>query len=60
MTGPRRAESAQMADNGDRSDRDQVLDELRGAEKLVVVTHENAIAVSAARHIRIRDGRIEQ
>jgi phosphoesterase RecJ-like protein len=30
-----------MADNGHRSDRDQVLDELRGAEKLVVVTHEN-------------------
>ena len=30
-----------MADNGDRSARDEVLDELRGAEKLIVVTHEN-------------------
>jgi phosphoesterase RecJ-like protein len=30
-----------MPENGDRSDRDQVLDELRGADKLVVVTHEN-------------------
>ena len=26
---------------------------------LIVVTHENAIAHSAARQIRIRDGRIE-
>jgi phosphoesterase RecJ-like protein len=30
-----------MTENGDRSDLDQVLDELRGAERLVVVTHEN-------------------
>jgi phosphoesterase RecJ-like protein len=30
-----------MTGNGDRSDRDQVLDELRSAEKLIVVTHEN-------------------
>lgn len=28
-------------DNGDRSTREQVLDELRGADKLIVVTHEN-------------------
>ncbi|MFZ0043702.1 MAG: bifunctional oligoribonuclease/PAP phosphatase NrnA, partial [Solirubrobacteraceae bacterium] len=27
--------------NGDRSDRDHVLDELRAADKLVVVAHEN-------------------
>jgi phosphoesterase RecJ-like protein len=30
-----------MAENGDRSSRAQVLTELRGAEKLIVVTHEN-------------------
>jgi bifunctional oligoribonuclease and PAP phosphatase NrnA len=30
-----------MAENGDRSDRDQVLDELQAADKLIVVTHEN-------------------
>jgi phosphoesterase RecJ-like protein len=30
-----------MAENGDRSSRDQVLDELRAAAKLIVVTHEN-------------------
>jgi phosphoesterase RecJ-like protein len=30
-----------MAENGLRSSRDQVLSELRGAEKLIVVTHEN-------------------
>jgi phosphoesterase RecJ-like protein len=30
-----------MAENGDRSSREQVLAELRGAEKLIVVTHEN-------------------
>jgi bifunctional oligoribonuclease and PAP phosphatase NrnA len=30
-----------VAENGDRSARSQVLDELRGAEKLIVVTHEN-------------------
>lgn len=30
-----------MAENGDRSGRDQVLGELRAAEKLIVVTHEN-------------------
>jgi phosphoesterase RecJ-like protein len=30
-----------MSDNGDRSDRDHVLDELRQAQKLVVVAHEN-------------------
>jgi phosphoesterase RecJ-like protein len=30
-----------MAENGDRSSREHVLDELRGSEKLVVVTHEN-------------------
>ncbi len=30
-----------MTTNGDRSPRDQVLQELRGAGKLVVVTHEN-------------------
>jgi phosphoesterase RecJ-like protein len=30
-----------MADNGDRASRDQILSELRDAEKLVVVTHEN-------------------
>src|ERR1035438_2693515 len=41
MARRRRARSATMPENGDRSDRDQVLDELRGAEKLVVVTHEN-------------------
>jgi phosphoesterase RecJ-like protein len=35
------ARSPAMAENGDRSARDQVLDELRGAEKLIVVTHEN-------------------
>ena len=28
-------------DNGNRSTREQVLDELRGADKLIVVTHEN-------------------
>ncbi len=30
-----------MSENGDRPARDQVLDELRGAHKLIVVTHEN-------------------
>src|SRR5262245_25015021 len=30
-----------MATNGNRSDRDLVLDELRDASKLLVVTHEN-------------------
>ena len=30
-----------MGHNGDRSDRDQVLDELRAAQKLIVVTHEH-------------------
>jgi phosphoesterase RecJ-like protein len=30
-----------MADNGNRSSREQVLDELRGAQKLIVVSHEN-------------------
>ena len=30
-----------MAENGDRSARDEVLQELGGAEKLIVVTHEN-------------------
>ena len=30
-----------MAENGNRSSREQVLDELRSASKLVVVTHEN-------------------
>jgi phosphoesterase RecJ-like protein len=30
-----------MSGNGDRSDREHVLDELREADKLVVVTHEN-------------------
>ena len=30
-----------MAENGNRSSRKQVLDELRGAEKLIVVSHEN-------------------
>jgi bifunctional oligoribonuclease and PAP phosphatase NrnA len=30
-----------MAENGDRSSRSEVLDELRGADKLIVVTHEN-------------------
>ena len=30
-----------MTDNGARSNRQQVLEELRLAEKLIVVTHEN-------------------
>ena len=30
-----------MPENGRRSDRDEVLDEIRAAEKLIVVTHEN-------------------
>jgi bifunctional oligoribonuclease and PAP phosphatase NrnA len=30
-----------MTDNGSRSSRDQVLEELRSADKLIVVTHEN-------------------
>jgi bifunctional oligoribonuclease and PAP phosphatase NrnA len=30
-----------VAENGDRSARSEVLDELQGAEKLIVVTHEN-------------------
>jgi phosphoesterase RecJ-like protein len=30
-----------MTDNGKRSDREQVLEELRQAQKLIVVTHEN-------------------
>jgi bifunctional oligoribonuclease and PAP phosphatase NrnA len=30
-----------MTENGDRSNREHVLDELRGADKLIVVTHEN-------------------
>jgi phosphoesterase RecJ-like protein len=30
-----------MTENGDRSDRDHVLDELRRAQKLIVVSHEN-------------------
>src|SRR5215831_12015663 len=32
---------SQMAENGNRSSRDQVLAELRSARKLIVVTHEN-------------------
>jgi phosphoesterase RecJ-like protein len=30
-----------MPENGDRSSREQVLDEIRAAQKLIVVTHEN-------------------
>jgi phosphoesterase RecJ-like protein len=30
-----------MTDNGDRASREAILDELRAAEKLIVVTHEN-------------------
>ena len=30
-----------MAENGDRSSRQHVLDQLRGAQKLIVVSHEN-------------------
>ena len=42
----------------------RIMEILTGIQKargmtLIVVTHENAIAHSAARHIRIRDGRIE-
>jgi len=41
-----------------------IMDILRGIREqrgmtLVIVTHENEIAVSAPRHIRIRDGRVE-
>src|SRR5690242_12173362 len=33
--------SARMTENGQRSAREQVLDELRSAEKFIVTTHEN-------------------
>jgi putative ABC transport system ATP-binding protein len=51
--------------NLDSANSAHIMEILRGIQEgrgmtLVVVTHENAIAVSAARHIRIRDGRIEQ
>jgi len=41
-----------------------IMDTLRGIQKqrgmsLIIVTHENDIAMNAPRHVRIRDGRIE-
>ncbi len=50
--------------NLDSANTIQIMDILRGIREkrgmtLVVVTHENEIACSAPRHIRIRDGRIE-
>src|ERR1019366_6271992 len=60
----RQAGSREMADNGHRSDRDQVLDELRGAEKLVVVTHENpdgdALGSLAAMRVFLDCGNLER
>jgi putative ABC transport system ATP-binding protein len=50
--------------NLDTANSAQIMEILRGIQEkrgmtLVIVTHENAIATSAPRHIRIRDGRIE-
>jgi putative ABC transport system ATP-binding protein len=50
--------------NLDTANSAHIMEILRGIQEgrgmtLIVVTHENAIAASAARHIRIRDGRIE-
>ena len=51
--------------NLDSANSEHIMDILTGIQQnrgmtLIVVTHENAIANSAPRHIRIRDGRIEQ
>ena len=51
--------------NLDSANSEHIMDILTGIQQnrgmtLIVVTHENAIADSAPRHIRIRDGRIEQ
>ena len=51
--------------NLDTANSAHILEILRGIQEkrgmtLVIVTHENAIATSASRHIRIRDGRIEE
>ncbi len=50
--------------NLDTANSAHIMEILRGIQErrgttLVIVTHENAIATSAPRHIRIRDGRIE-
>jgi ABC-type lipoprotein export system ATPase subunit len=50
--------------NLDTANTMHIMEILRGIQKqhgmtLVVITHENVIAESAPRHIRIRDGRIE-
>ncbi len=51
--------------NLDTANSAHIMEILRGIQEkrgmtLVIVTHENAIATSASRHIRIRDGRIEE
>ena len=51
--------------NLDSANSEHIMDILTGIQQnrgmtLIVVTHENAIANSAPRHISIRDGRIEQ
>jgi putative ABC transport system ATP-binding protein len=50
--------------NLDSVNSDRIMDMLTGIQDkrgmtLIVVTHENSIADSAPRHIRIRDGRVE-
>ena len=51
--------------NLDTANSAHILEILRGIQEkrgmtLIIVTHESAIATSASRHIRIRDGRIEE
>jgi phosphoesterase RecJ-like protein len=44
-----------MADNGHRSDREQALEELRAADKLLVVTHENPDGDALGSLVAMRD-----
>ena len=48
-----------MDENGaGAASRDEVLEELRSAEKLIVVTHDRELGARAHRHIAMRDGEI--